>query len=110
MPDHCAGAGIEPLLSPGKRSPVGSATPNFFRYEYNVGPPIRCAALMVPMLLDRARIPASVSRSVPCGSESWNRWSDTCIVPGTRNLDIGPAFFWSTTAAIVITLLVEPGS
>src|SRR6516162_7905978 len=62
----------------------------------------------MPTLLEWARTPASVSRSVGCGSASWNGKPWTRICSGTVYGVIG---VWpcSSAAAAVITLAVLPG-
>ena len=68
------------------------------------------AALIVPTLLDLASTPVRVSRCVSCGLWSLKVDPPRLSESSTVNTESGPRAPSSSTAAIVITLLVLPGS
>ena len=62
------------------------------------------------MLEDLARTPATVRLSVPWGSESWNKAPPRRNWDGTITWEVGVTTPAESAAAIVMILLVEPGS
>ena len=67
-------------------------------------------ARIVPMLLDLASTPLSVRYQVGWSMSSLNSRSPRCSRLGTTTWVPGEATFSSRTAAMDITLAVEPGS
>ena len=81
---------------PGSGSPLGAPIPNARKYWYCTCGLMCWATCTMPTLLECARTPARVSRSVGCGSASWNVYAPpTVICSGTVYGLIGvwcPAF------------------
>ena len=95
---------------PGSGSPLGAPIPNARKYWYCTCGLMCWATCTMPTLLECARTPARVSRSVGCGSASWNVYAPpTVICSGTVYGLIGVWCPRSSAAAAVITLAVLPG-
>src|SRR5215469_9856918 len=107
-PHHFDGGASRPWLLPGSGSPVGTPIPNARKYWYCTCGRMRWATWTMPTLLEWARTPARVSRSVGCGSASWKGNPPMMICSGTVYGVIGVCPR-SSAAAAVMTLAVLPG-
>ena len=108
--DQDSAGGSWPALSPGKFSPVVRPMPKACSAACRRCAPSFWATSVVPMLLDWASTPATVSRSVGWDSASWMTRSATGSCGGTVIGVSGVTRPASIAAAMVITLLTLPGS
>jgi hypothetical protein len=99
-----------PALSPGSSMPVRLPTPKARRYCSSFVSPTSRASMIVPTLLDLARMPVTVQS---IGAWSWasvTTASPAWMCPLTVRTLSGVATPSSTAAARVTAFITEPGS
>ena len=99
-----------PALSPGSSMPVVRPMPKARRYSSSVASPTSRASMIVPTLLDLARMPVTVQST---GGWSWasrTTRSPASMRPFTLSTVSGVALPSSTAAASVTAFMTEPGS